>query len=187
MNYKYSLSNHLLIAMPGLDNFLFKHAVIYLCEHSAQGAVGLMINRPMDFALQAVFDQLHVPSVDSTQSSKPLLYGGPVQPERGFVIHRQIGPWRSSLLLQEGVYVTTSNDIIRAIACNNGPEDALIALGFTGWHENQLEQEILKNAWLICPYRAEILYDVPFTDRWKRAANSMGVKIEQLSMFSGNA
>ncbi|MGL6029866.1 MAG: YqgE/AlgH family protein, partial [Legionella sp.] len=117
----------------------------------------------------------------------PLLFGGPVQPERGFVIHKQMGGWRSSLLLQDEVTVTTSNDIIRAIAQDNGPKDSLVTLGYSGWNEDQLEKEVMDNIWLVCPYRSEILYDVPFEDRWEYAGLTLGVKMSQLSSSVGHA
>ena len=121
------------------------------------------------------------------QNQSPLLFGGPIQPERGFVIHRPSGEWQSSLLLREGVTVTTSNDIIRAIAVNKGPQDVLVALGYTGWTEEQFEKELKDNLWLVCPFRAELLYEVPFAQRWEYAGKILGVKMNELSLFTGNA
>lgn len=182
-----SLANHLLIAMPSLADPNFKHAVIYVCENHAHGTVGLIINRPMEFPLSLVFDQMKIEPMHESQNHQPLLYGGPIQPERGFVIHRPSGGWRSSLSLRDDVTVTTSNDIIRAIASDMGPKDALVALGYTGWAEHQLEEEIMSNSWLVCPYKAELLYEVPFHKRWECAGLSIGVKMNQLTSVMGHA
>lgn len=182
-----SLANHLLIAMPSLTDPNFERTVIYLCEHHDQGSVGLIINRPMQFPLSIVFEQLQIEPIQVEKNRLPLLFGGPVQPERGFVIHKQMGGWRSSLLLQDEVTVTTSNDIIRAIAQDNGPKDSLVTLGYTGWNEDQLEKEVMDNIWLVCPYKSEILYDVPFEDRWEYAGLTLGVKMSQLSSSVGHA
>lgn len=182
-----SLANQMLIAMPSLKDPNFERTVIYLCEHHEQGSVGLIVNRPMQFPLSIVFEQLQIQPVRVEQNSVPLLFGGPVQPERGFVIHKQVGGWRSSLLLQDGVTVTTSNDIIRAIAEDSGPKDVLVTLGYTGWTENQLEKEVMDNVWLVCPYKSEILYEVPFEQRWDYAASTIGIKMSQLSSWAGHA
>lgn len=182
-----SLANHLLIAMPSLSDPNFEKTVIYLCEHHEQGSVGLIINRPMHFPLSIVFDQLEIEPIRIEINKLPLMYGGPVQPERGFVIHKQTGEWRSSLLLQDEVTVTTSNDIIRAIATDNGPKDVLVTLGYSAWVENQLEKEVVDNIWLVCPYKAEILYDVPFDERWEYAGSTLGIKMNQLSSAAGHA
>lgn len=182
-----SLANNLLIAMPSMTNPNFEHTVIYVCEHHEQGSVGLIINRPMQLPLGIVFEQLHIAPLVVEKNQLPLLFGGPVQPERGFVIHKQINEFRSSLFLREGVTVTTSNDIIQAIAQGNGPKDFLVALGYSGWTEHQLEQELLDNVWLVCPYKSEILYEVPFEERWDYAGSILGIKMNQLSINVGHA
>jgi putative transcriptional regulator len=182
-----TFANHLLIAMPSLRDPNFEHAVIYLCEHHERGAVGLIINRPMVFPMSLVFDQLQIHPIRNEQNQMPLLFGGPIQPERGFVIHKQVGGWRSSLLLQDEVTVTTSNDIIRAIAQDAGPKDVLVTLGYTGWVEHQLEQEVMDNDWLVCPYKSEILYEIPFEQRWEYAGSTLGIKMNQLSSSAGHA
>ncbi|STX28130.1 transcriptional regulator [Legionella beliardensis] len=187
MTIETSLANHLLIAMPSLADPNFERSVIYVCEHHPQGTVGLIINRPTEYYLSMVFEQLHILPARPEQSQRPLLFGGPIQPERGFVIHRPSGGWRSSLSLQNDVTVTTSNDIIRAIAEGSGPQDALITLGYVGWTDNQLEQEVQENVWLVCPYKPELLYDVPFTQRWEYAGSMIGIKMSQLSSSVGHA
>lgn len=182
-----SFANQLLIAMPSLVDPNFQRAVIYVCEHNEQGTVGLIINRPMQYPLSLVFEQMNIQPIRAEQNNRPLLFGGPVQPERGFVIHRPIGGWRSSLSLRDDVTVTTSNDIIRAIADDKGPKDALITLGYAGWGEQQVEQEVLKNTWLVCPYRPEVLYEVPFSERWEYAGAILGIRMSQLTSDAGHA
>lgn len=183
-----SFANHLLIAMPSLKDPNFEHAVIYVCEHSDQGTVGLIINRPMQYPLKLVFDQMNIESPNNEVSERPLLFGGPVQPERGFVIHRPSGVWRSSLSLEGDVTVTTSNDIIHSIALGNGPQDAIIALGYTGWGEKQLDEEVRENRWLVCPFLPRIMYEVPYTERWRFASESiLGIRVDHLSSEGGEA
>ncbi|MDP3270129.1 MAG: YqgE/AlgH family protein [Legionella sp.] len=182
-----TLANHLLIAMPSLNDPNFERTVIYICEHHDQGSVGLIINRPMQFPMSIVFEQLKIEPLRKEQNSMPLLFGGPIQPERGFVIHKQTGGWRSSLFLQDEVTVTTSNDIIRAIAVDSGPKDVLVTLGYSGWTDHQLEQEVMDNVWLVCPYKSEIMYDVPFEDRWEYAGTTLGIKMSQLTSSAGHA
>ena len=187
MNSRMSLANHLLIATPSLDLPQFEHSVIYVCEHQAQGTVGLIINHPMKYGLNLVFEQLQIQPIIAEKNKTPLLFGGPLQPERGFVIHRPSGTWQSSLALQPDVTITTSNDIIRAIAEDRGPKDALVALGYVGWLEHQLEKEIMNDAWIVCPFKAELIYDVPYANRWKAAGLSIGVNMNQLTFGVGHA
>lgn len=187
MSINTSLANHLLIAMPSMVDPNFMHTVVYVCEHHADGTVGLIINRPMEFPLSLVFEQMKIEEAREDQKSQPLMFGGPIQMERGFVIHRPMGEWRSSLILGDEVTITTSNDIIRAIAQGKGPKDALITLGYAGWTENQLEQEVMNNTWLVCPFKSEVLYDVPFVQRWEYAGLMLGVKMNQLISDVGHA
>lgn len=182
-----ALANNLLIAMPSQMDPNFEKTVIYLCEHHQMGSVGLIINRPMEFMLSLVFEQLKIEGMHGSQKNNPILYGGPLQPERGFVVHKETGGWQSSLTLREDVTVTTSNDIIRAIAKDTGPHNALVTLGYAGWLENQLEKEIKDNVWLVCPYKPELLYEVPFDQRWEYAGMSLGIKMKELSMGFGHA
>jgi putative transcriptional regulator len=181
-----SLVNQVLIAMPTLSDFNFRKSVIYLCEHHTEGTVGLMINRPMQYPLGLVFDQLNIHPLRQEQKELPLLFGGPLQPERGFVIHRPSGGWRSSLPLREDVTVTTSSDIIRAIAQDTGPKDALVTLGYVGWSDHQLDKEVLDNFWLICPYKPELLYEIPFEKRWEYAGSLLGVDMNRLVSSVGH-
>ncbi|KTD24705.1 transcriptional regulator [Legionella lansingensis] len=187
MTVNSSLANHLLIAMPSLIDPNFYHTVVYICEHHVQGTVGLIINRPLQYPLGLVFEQMQIEPARHEQNQMPLLFGGPIQPERGFVIHRPVGGWRSSLALRDDVTVTTSNDIIHAIAADKGPKDALVTLGYSGWGENQLEEEVRNNTWLVCPCTPELLYEVPFSERWEYAGSLIGVKMNQLTSIAGHA
>ena len=149
-----SLRHHFLIAMPSVQMDYLKHAVIYICENQPQGTIGLMVNRPLIYPLGLVFEQLAIIPKRREQSQLPLLFGGPSQTDRGFVIHRPGGHWRSSLHLDNEVTITTSNDIIQALADNVGPSEALVTMGYVGWVNAQLEKEMLENRWLVCPYAA---------------------------------
>lgn len=187
MSLGISLANQLLIAMPSLKDPNFEKSVIYVCEHKIEGTVGLIINRPMQFPLRLVFDQLNIEPLHVESNQIPLLFGGPIQPERGFVIHRPFGEWRSSLALRDGVTVTTSNDIIRAIAEDHGPKDMLVALGYVGWGADQLDKEVIDSTWLVCPCKEELLYEVPFEQRWDYAGSTIGVKMNEITSSVGHA
>ena len=182
------LENHFLIAMPNLDDIVFFQSVIYVCEHKKNGSVGLMVNRPMRYSLEMVFNQLNIVMKSKERINEPLLFGGPLQPNRGFVIHRPSGTWKSSLSMRSPeLAITTSNDILVSIANNTGPKEAMVALGYVGWSAEKLEQEIINNAWLICPFKPEILYDVPFEQRWLAAGRSLGVDMESIVSKEGHA
>jgi putative transcriptional regulator len=187
MAIKDAFVNQLIIAMPSMVNTPFEKSVIFICEHQVEGTIGLIINRPMQYPLSMVFEQLHIESGLAENKMEPLLYGGPLQPERGFVVHRPPGKWRSSLLLLDDVTVTTSNDIIRAIANNQGPKNILVTLGYTGWGGNQLEKELKDNIWLVCPFKTELLYEVPYEKRWDYAAMTLGITMSQISPDAGHA
>lgn len=184
-----SLANHFIVASPSIKNPDFKQAVIYVCEHQDQGSVGLIINQPIQKSIDIVFNQLHIERPQGQQNHTPLLLGGPTQPERGFVIHRPFGHWHSSLLLiPDDVMITTSNDIIRAIARNEGPRDVLVTLGYVAWANKHLEDEIIKeDSWLVVPFKSELLYDVPFENRWEAAGLSIGVQMKSLITDAGHA
>lgn len=182
-----SLRNHLLIAMPGLLDSAFANALIYLCEHNSEGAMGLTVNRPLGVNLSQILDQfnLHYPP---PIGELPLLAGGPVQLGRGFVLHRsEAGEWQSTLAIGDGISLTASKDIITDIADGKGPKDALVILGYAGWAAGQLEQELLANLWLTVPADSELLFDTLVDHRASLAAARLGVKLNQLSISAGNA
>ena len=181
-----SLSSSILVATPKLNNSLFERTVIFVCEHHEQGTVGLICNRPTSFNLDYICDQLALDCEISKHKNMPLLFGGPMQPERGFVLHKPQGQWRSSLVIKEDdVTLTTSNDIIKALAINDGPEKVMIALGYSGWDSMQLEQEIMDDCWLVCPFNLELLYEIPFARRWHYAGQLMGINLD--NMISGTS
>lgn len=181
-----SLSGQFLVCMktPNLDMGLFDQSVIFICEHHEQGSVGVMINRPTSFHLSYIFEQLGVEYQQSQFQELPLLFGGPMQPERGFVLHEPPGHWRSSLIIDpKDVTLTTSNDIIRAMAKNEGPDNVMITLGYSVWEPQKLEAEIMKDYWLVCPFNKELLYEVPHAERWNYAGRLLGIDTLSLVVF----
>ncbi|HFD80129.1 MAG TPA: YqgE/AlgH family protein [Gammaproteobacteria bacterium] len=181
------LTNQFLIAMPGLEDPNFYHSVTYLCEHNEDGALGLVINRPLDMQLGEILQQLQVEHVEPEARQIPVYLGGPVQQERGFVLHEPLGDWDATLRVTDRIGVTSSLDILAAIARNEGPERMLITLGYAGWGAGQLEREMAENAWLSGPANPEILFDTPYEERWKAAAASLGVDLDLLSGEAGHA
>jgi len=182
-----SLVGHLLIAMPSMTDPNFHRTVTYICEHSDQGALGLTINRPLDMQLGDVFEQLDMADVPSDRSAMPILRGGPVQLERGFVLHDSAHKWDSTVAIGRSISVTTSQDILSSMATGSGPKRALVALGYAGWGAGQLEAEILANAWLSVPATPQIIFETPFEDRWEAAANLIGVDLAKISGDAGHA
>jgi len=181
------LSHHFLVAMPSMDDVNFHQTVTYVCEHNEGGAIGIIINRPTRLTCGEVFSQIDIETEDDTLRELPVLFGGPVQQDKGFVIHRPQGNWQSTLNMSDDLSVTTSRDILQAIAKGEGPEDILIALGYVGWGPKQLEQEIMDNVWLSCPAQVDLLFKTPYYRRWQVAAGSMGVDLDALSDETGHA
>jgi len=183
-----TLNDHFLIAMPGLEDSIFAHSITYLCEHNEQGAMGIIINRPLDLSFDDIFDHLDIAGFPR-HHAQLVLAGGPVQTDRGFVLHRRLRGqrWQSTLNITREISLTTSRDILDAIAHDNGPQDALIALGYAGWGPGQLEQELGANAWLSLPADASILFDVPLEQRAQMAASRLGINLDLLSSTFGNA
>ncbi|MCI0749675.1 MAG: YqgE/AlgH family protein [Nevskiales bacterium] len=175
------LNNQFLVAMPGLQDSHFTHSVALLCEHNEQGALGLVINRPTDLRLADMLEhmQLAHPALDS--SPYIVHWGGPVQTERGFVVHSERGKWESSLKISDTIHITTSKDILSAIGRGEGPRQFLVALGYSGWAAGQLEHEIRGNSWLNTPVDRAILFDLPPTRRWQAATRLLGVEVTQLT------
>ncbi|MDO7653943.1 MAG: YqgE/AlgH family protein [Porticoccus sp.] len=173
--------------MPGLLDPNFSHTIIYVCEHSEEGAMGLIINHPLDIPISQIFDQFDLDSTAQTGDSS-LLSGGPVQVDRGFVLHRPSDrQWESTLPISNDISLTASSDIISDIANEQGPNDLIITLGYTGWGPGQLEQELAENAWLTVPGDADIVFDVPFHKRASAAAAKIGVDFGLLSADIGHA
>jgi len=181
------LTNHFLIAMPGLADPNFYHTVTYICEHNSDGALGIVINRPLGTRLGDVLEQLEIKPASPQIAEQPVYLGGPVQPERGFVVHRPVGDWDATLKITENIGVSSSRDLLGAIAQGAGPERTLIALGYAGWGAGQLEQELAENAWLSGPADERILFDLPVSQRWAAAAQLLGVDLNLLSSDAGHA
>lgn len=181
------LTNHFLIAMPQLADPNFFHTVTYICEHTPEGALGIVINRPMELTLGDILEHMEIEVSAPSVAATPVYMGGPVQQERGFVLHHPVQAWESTLRITEQIGLTTSRDILRAIAGGEGPGQALIALGYAGWGAGQLERELADNAWLSGPADESILFDSPDQERWQRAAALLGVDLNLLSGDAGHA
>lgn len=181
------LTNHLLIAMPAMDDPNFAQTVTYICEHSDEGAMGVIINRPLDISIREIFEQLELDTSQPELDGMPVYSGGPVLPERGFLLHRPHGKWDSSLPITDNVAVTTSQDILGAMARGEGPKDVLFALGYAGWSAGQLEQEMAENTWLNAPADERLLFELPSAQRWEEAARLIGIDPALLSSASGRA
>jgi len=173
--------------MPGLEDPNFFHAVTLICEHNEDGAMGIVINRPMNVALGEVFMQLGLQWEDKDSADQIVYAGGPVDTERGFVIHSAGGQWESSLRVSDDVAVTSSRDILEAMSRNEGPEKAIVTLGYAGWGAGQLEQELADNAWLNAEADPQLLFELPVDQRWQQAAATMGVDLSRLSTDIGHA
>ncbi|WP_303901730.1 YqgE/AlgH family protein [Thiohalomonas denitrificans] len=181
------LTNHFLIAMPGLADPNFSHTVTYICEHNEKGAMGIVINRPSELTLGEVFDHMGIEASPRVDVEVPVYEGGPVEPEHGFVIHASVGAWDSSLKVTDDIAVTTSRDVLSAIAYGEGPKRYLFALGYAGWGAGQLEDEIASNAWLSGPADSSILFESGPGQRWTAAAALLGVDVNLLSSQIGHA
>lgn len=182
-----SFRDHFLIAMPGLADPNFTHTVTYICEHNDEGAMGIVINRPMIVTLGDILEQMEVEPSKSVDIQQQVFEGGPVQTEHGFVIHSPVGAWESSLTITPDIALTTSRDILSAIGHGEGPQHYLIALGYAGWGPGQLEEEMAQNAWLSGPASQKILFDTPLEKRWAAAAALLGVDLNLLSSDIGHA
>jgi putative transcriptional regulator len=181
------LTNQLLIAMPSMGDPNFAQTVALVCEHSASGALGLILNRPLPMRMKEIFEQLEIELGKGPLSERPVLRGGPMQTDRGFVVHRAGGDWDSTMEVSDTIHVTTSRDILAAMARGEGPQEAVVALGYAGWGGGQLEDEIRANAWLNVPVEAGIIFDLPFESRWHAAGRLLGVELSRISPISGNA
>lgn len=173
--------------MPSLVDDNFNHTVTYICEHNENGSFGIVINRITDVTLNEVILQMEIAPGDSSEHNKFIYHGGPVQQERGFILHSPQGEWSSSLKINERMALTTSRDIVEAIAHDKGPKQSIIALGYAGWSPGQLEQELADNTWLNCPADEQIIFDIPAEKRWQAAADLLGIDLQLLSNDAGHA
>ena len=182
-----SLKNHFLVAMPSLSDGLFANTITFICEHDEQGAMGIVINHPLNLSLDEIFQHLEIDNAQHPHD-EPILAGGPVQMDRGFVLHRKSKQqWQSTRDISDQVSLTTSQDILTAIANDEGPKDSLVALGYAGWGAGQLENELADNAWLTIPADSDIIFNTPIEHRAKAAAAKLGVDLNLMTSQAGHA
>jgi putative transcriptional regulator len=185
------LTNQFLIAMPGMADDNFAGAVVYLCEHSDKGALGLMINKPTDISLKNLFEKVDLRLDRDDLADEPVYFGGPVQTERGFVLHEAhgsgSGQYSSTLVVPGGLGMTTSKDVLEALAQGAGPRKVLVTLGYSGWGAGQLEEEISRNGWLNVAADPQIIFDTPAERRYERALSLLGIDPRMLSGEAGHA
>ena len=181
------LTDHFLIAMPSLQDPNFSKTVTYICAHNEEGAMGIVINRPLDLSLGEVLNQMDLEPGDEDISGQTVYHGGPVHTDRGFILHRPGNAWSSTLPVTSNVAVSTSRDILGAISNGTGPQDVLVALGYAGWGSGQLENEMSNNAWLSGPADLNIVFSTAPGDRWRTAALLLGVDVESISHDVGHA
>lgn len=182
-----SLTRQLLVAVPGMDDPRFARTVTLICQHDAEGAMGIVVNRASDFSLGEVLAQMSLSMPSPGLQAQPVLAGGPLQPERGFMVHDGAQAWASSLVLGEDLAITTSRDVLEALAAGEGPPHSALALGYAGWGAGQLEQELADNAWITVPSSHQLLFELPLEQRWQAAAGSIGVDLSRMADYSGRA
>jgi len=191
------LTHHFLIAMPGLEDETFARSVVYMCEHNARGAMGLIINKPADMSLRLLFDKVDLPLRREDLLQSPVIHGGPVQTERGFVLHDPIlmekpqedggQIYASTLKVPGGLEMTTSRDVLEALSAGAGPRRVLVTVGYAAWGEGQLESELGENSWLTVPANADIVFETPIDQRYDKALDLLGLKSWMLSPEAGHA
>jgi len=191
-----NLTHHFLIAMPGLEDESFARSVVYLCEHSERGALGLIINKPTDITLKGLFDKVDLSLRREDLTTEPVFQGGPVQTERGFVLHEPMlmdkgetdeSAYASTMTIPGGLEMTTSKDVLEALSTGAGPRRVLITLGYSSWGEGQLETELAENAWLTVAADLSVIFDTPVPERYDRALSLLGLKAWMLSPEAGHA
>lgn len=181
------LTHHFLIAMPNMVDPYFAKSLTYICEHNEQGALGVVVNRPIDLSLQALFERINLQLEPHELHGIPVYFGGPVQTDRGFVLHQPIGEWQSTLSIQNRVGLTTSKDILESLGHGAGPVKVLVTLGYSGWAPGQLENEIKQNAWLTVAAKDAVIFDLPVEARLPAAMGLLGIDFASLSDEAGHA
>lgn len=184
---KVNLTQHFLIAMPNMVDPHFARTLTFICEHNEQGALGVVVNRPIDMNLQTLFEQISIPTDSDVFRSIPVHFGGPVQVDRGFVLHKPLGQWQSTLAVSQEIGLTTSKDILEAVARGEGPEQILVTLGYAGWAPGQLEHELAQNAWLTVQAKPEVIFELPAEQRLAAAMSLLGIDYASLSEQAGHA
>lgn len=187
MGFDMNLTNHFLIAMPAMADPYFSKSLTFICEHNEHGALGLVVNRPIDLTLKSLFEQVELEIEDPRLGGLPVYFGGPVQMDRGFVLHKPIGEWQSTLSVEGEVGLTTSKDILEALGRGRGPSDILVTLGYAGWAPGQLEHEIQQNGWLTVRAQSSIIFDMPAEERYPAAMQILGIDFANLSEDAGHA
>ena len=191
-----NLTNHFLIAMPGLQDSIFGKSVVYVCEHSERGALGLVINKPSDINLKALFDRVDLPLMRPDLVNVPVFQGGPVQTERGFVLHEAIfaeahkpleSVYAATMTIPGGLEMTTSKDVLEAISIGAGPGKVLISLGYSAWGQGQLESELGENSWLTVDADRSVIFDTPIAQRYDRALLLLGLQAWMITGEAGHA
>ena len=187
-----NLTNQFLIAMPGMVDDNFAGTVVYLCEHTDRGALGLVINRPIDLKLRSLFEKVDLALERDDLADAPVYFGGPVQTERGFVLHERMGtddesPYTSTLVIPGGLEMTTSKDVLEALAHGGGPKKVFVSLGYSGWGAGQLEDELSRNGWLNVDAQTDVIFDTPVEKRYEKALGLLGIDLGMLSSDAGHA
>lgn len=182
-----NLTDHFLIAMPAMADPYFAKGLVYIAEHNDQGALGLIVNRPIDMSLGTLLDKIDLPQDSEDFNKQPVLFGGPVQTDRGFVLHRPVGEWQSTLAVNAEIGLTSSRDILQAMARKGQPQDMVVTLGYAGWSAGQLERELADNAWLTVPAEPRILFELPYEERLASAMDLLGVNLINLADGAGHA
>ncbi|MFA5370441.1 MAG: YqgE/AlgH family protein [Sideroxydans sp.] len=182
-----NLTNHFLIAMPAMTDPFFARSLTYVCEHNDEGAMGIVVNRPISLTLSELFAQINMPLNQTELDDMPIHFGGPVQTDRGFVLHDAGGEWQSTMRVNDKVNLTTSKDILQAVGEGKGPRHLLVSLGYAGWSKGQLEQELADNAWLNVPANEHILFGLSAEQRLPAAMALLGVDYATLSEEAGHA
>ncbi|HEY2928158.1 YqgE/AlgH family protein [Piscinibacter sp.] len=186
-----NLTNQFLIAMPGMAGDTFSGSVIYMCEHTEKGALGLVINKPIDIKLKNLFEKVELTLDRDDLAEAPVYFGGPVQTERGFVLHERSGEngghYNSSLQIPGGLEMTTSKDVLEALSHGAGPKKVLVTLGYSGWGAGQLEEEMRRNSWINVGAAPEIIFDTPVEQRYDKALSLLGIDARMLSQEAGHA
>jgi putative transcriptional regulator len=182
-----NLTNHFLIAMPAMADPHFAKTLTFICEHNEQGALGVIVNRPIDMTLHALLEQIDIAHPAPSCKRVPVHYGGPVQIDRGFVLHAPVGAWKSTLAVGNAAGLTTSKDILEAVARGQGPQQFIVTLGYAGWAPGQLEHELAQNAWLTVAADTRILFETPAPRRYEAALKLLGINLAMLSDDAGHA
>ena len=182
-----NLTDHFLIAMPTLEDPYFANSLVYVCEHNENGALGIIVNRPLDLDLAGLFEKIDIKLENTGLAKLPVYFGGPVQLDRGFVLHRPVGKWQSTLAVNGDVGLTSSRDVLASVGSAGLPSEIIVTLGYAGWSAGQLEEEIAQNSWLTVAAKPSILFDLPPEERLPAAMQKLGISFSQLSDVAGHA